>query len=61
MDTGKVMRTVLQLLKDIKARRRMILELAAADFRKRFVGSYFGVIWMFVQPIVTVLIYFMIF
>lgn len=39
----------------------MILDLARADFRKRFVGSYFGMIWMFVQPIVTILIYFCIF
>ena len=39
----------------------MIVELAKADFRKRFVGSYFGVVWMFVQPIVTILIYFCIF
>ena len=31
----------------------MVLELAKADFRKRFVGSYFGVIWMFIQPLVT--------
>lgn len=61
MDTGKVMRTVLQLLKDIKARRRMILELAAADFRKRFVGSYFGMVWMFIQPLVTIAIYAFIF
>ena len=31
------------------------------NFRKRFVGSYFGIVWMLVQPIVTVLIYFFIF
>lgn len=39
----------------------MILDLAKADFRKRFVGSYFGVIWMFVQPLVTIAIYALIF
>ena len=32
-----------------------------ADFRKRFVGSYFGVVWMFIQPIVTVSIYAVVF
>ena len=42
-------------------KRNLIWDLAKADFKKRFVGSYFGVAWMFVQPIVTVLIYFFIF
>lgn len=37
------------------------MSLAFSDFRKRFVGSYFGVVWMFVNPIVTVLIFFFIF
>ncbi len=49
------------LIRDIIERRRMILDLAKSDFRKRFVGSYFGIIWMFVQPLVTVVIYAFIF
>ena len=43
------------------ARRRMIFDLAKSDFRKRFVGSYFGIVWMFIQPLVTVVIYAFIF
>lgn len=39
----------------------MIWELALADFRKRFVGSYFGIVWMLVQPLVTIAIYAFIF
>ena len=39
----------------------MILDLAKSDFRKRFVGSYFGIIWMFLQPLATVTIYAFIF
>ena len=41
--------------------RNMIMRLAKEDFRKRFVGSYFGVLWMFVQPIVTIVIYVFVF
>jgi teichoic acid transport system permease protein len=41
--------------------RKLIVDLAKADFKKRFAGSYFGVVWMFIQPTVTVLIYFCIF
>ena len=39
---------VLSLLKEIIRKRRLIWDLAKADFRKRFVGSYFGVVWMIV-------------
>lgn len=49
------------LSKEIIKKRKMILDLAKADFRKRFVGSYFGIIWMFVQPIVTVMVYYFVF
>lgn len=52
---------LISLAKDIVKKRRLIGDLAKADFRKRFVGSYFGVVWMFVQPIVTVLIYYFVF
>lgn len=49
------------MLMEMIRKRRLIWDLSKADFRKRFVGSYFGIVWMFVQPIVTVLIYFFIF
>ena len=55
------MHILTNLAKQIFEKKKMILSLAKADFRKRFVGSYFGIVWMFVQPIVTVLIYFCIF
>ena len=40
---------------------KIVLNLAISDFKKRFVGSYFGIIWMFVQPLATVLVYTLIF
>lgn len=52
---------VVSLVKEIARKRRLIWDLSKADFKKRFVGSYFGVVWMFVQPMVTVLIYFFVF
>lgn len=55
------MNYLVSLMKEIVKKRKLIWDLAKADFKKRFVGSYFGVVWMFVQPIVTVLIYFFIF
>lgn len=55
------MNYMLSLCKEIVNKRKMIWDLSKADFKKRFVGSYFGVFWMFLQPVVTVLIYFFIF
>ena len=55
------MHIIVELLKLIIEKRKMIFELAKSDFKKRFAGSYFGVVWMFVQPVATVLIYFFIF
>lgn len=55
------MNYLISLFKEIIRKRKLIGDLAKADFRKRFVGSYFGIVWMFVQPMVTVLIYFFIF
>ena len=36
---------------------KIIISLAISDFKKRFVGSYFGILWMFLQPLSTVAIY----
>ena len=55
------MNDIIDLIKELSAKRRLVWDLTRADFRKRFVGSYFGVVWMFVQPVVTVLIYWLIF
>lgn len=55
------MNYLISLFKEIIHKRKLIWDLSKADFKKRFVGSYFGVVWMFVQPMVTVLIYFFIF
>ncbi len=51
----------MNMLKEIIAQRKMLFELAKADFKKRFAGSYFGVAWMFIQPVATVLVFFFIF
>ncbi len=41
--------------------RRLIGKLAKNDIKTRFAGSYLGIIWAFVQPVVTVCIYWLVF
>ena len=55
------MRELITLVKGLLKKRKLILDLSKADFRKRFVGSYFGIVWMFIQPMVTIAIYAFIF
>ena len=35
--------------------RRLILKLSKNDFKTRYAGSYLGMVWALVQPVVTVL------
>lgn len=41
--------------------RKMIYKLAKNDFRTKYAGSYLGTIWAFVQPVITVLVYWFVF
>ncbi|SEA77082.1 teichoic acid transport system permease protein [Pseudobutyrivibrio sp. ACV-2] len=49
------------MLKDIIANKKLIAKLAKNDFKQKFAGSTLGVIWAFVQPVVTVLVYWIVF
>jgi teichoic acid transport system permease protein len=41
--------------------RRVILQLSRNDFKTKYAGSYLGIIWAFIQPVVTVIVYWMVF
>lgn len=48
-------------VKEVWNSRELIFRLAKNDFKTKYAGSYFGIIWAFVQPIVTILIYVFVF
>ena len=48
-------------LKDLIKSRRLIFELAKKDLQNRYLGSYLGIVWAFVQPMVTILIFWFVF
>lgn len=54
-------RKLVSLPLELIQNRKLIFSLAKNDFKTRFAGSYLGVIWAFVQPIVTVLVYWFVF
>lgn len=41
--------------------RKLIWKLAKNDFKKRYAGSYLGILWAMVQPVVTVVMYWIVF
>ncbi len=47
--------------RDLLANKRLIFNLAKNDFKSRFSGSFLGIVWAFVNPIVTVLLYWFVF
>lgn len=52
---------MLETIRDIWKERKLLIVLAKSDFKKKFVGSFFGVFWMFMQPIVNIMIYYLVF
>lgn len=41
--------------------RKLIFYLAKNDFKTKYAGSYFGIFWAFVQPVITIALYWFVF
>ena len=52
---------VMALPVELYQNRRLIWRLSRNDFKKRYAGSYLGTIWAMVPPIVTVVMYWVVF
>lgn len=52
---------LLNYIKDLFSNRKLIQKLAINDFKARYAGSFLGVIWAFIQPTVTILVYWFVF
>lgn len=48
-------------LKDIISNRRLVFDLAKNDFKIKYSGSYLGAFWAFVQPLVTIIVFWFVF
>ena len=54
-------RALTALILDIIHNRKLLLQMTRRDFRQRYLGSYLGILWAFIQPTVTVLIFWFVF
>lgn len=50
-----------ECVRKIISNRKLIWELSRSDFKTKYAGSYLGIIWAFIQPVVTVLVYWFVF
>lgn len=57
----KYARKIAYLPIELYENRKLIFSLAKNDFKTKYAGSYLGIFWAFVQPIVTVLVYWFVF
>lgn len=57
----KEIKKLVMLPKEVYQNRKLLMNLAKNDFKTKFAGSYLGIIWAFIQPIVTVLVYWFVF
>ena len=48
-------------LKDLFQNRKTIIDLTRNDFRTKYLGSYLGLIWAFINPAVTIIIFWFVF
>ncbi len=47
--------------KHLIANRKILLSLTKNDFKQRYLGSYLGLLWAFIQPTITILIFWFVF
>jgi teichoic acid transport system permease protein len=52
---------LLKIPLDIYQNRKLIFYLSKNDFKTKFAGSYFGIFWAFVQPVITIVLYWFVF
>ena len=52
---------MIKRLKMFLENRDLIVYLAKNDFKTKYAGSYLGIVWAFVQPIVTICLYWFVF
>ena len=51
----------MSFVKELFGNRKLILNLAKNDFKTKYAGSYLGIVWAFIQPVITVLVYWFVF
>lgn len=57
----RYIRALCSLVINIFRSREMLWQMTKQDFRQRYLGSYLGILWAFIQPAISVLIFWFVF
>lgn len=55
------LKRIFELPIELYHNRSLIMTLAKNDFKTKYAGSYLGIVWAFVQPVITILVYWFVF
>lgn len=56
-----LIKDLLDYFRDLYANRKLIQKFAKNDFKSRYAGSFLGILWAFIQPTVTIGVYWFVF
>ncbi len=57
----RYIRMLYDFIRDLILSRQVIWDLTKKDLKQRYLGSYLGILWAFIQPAITVLIFWFVF
>jgi lipopolysaccharide transport system permease protein/teichoic acid transport system permease protein len=57
----KYLQEIVAFIKSIYINHSLIWDLTKKEFRQRYLGSYLGILWAFIQPTITVFIFWFVF
>ena len=55
------LKEIAAFFRDLYQNKRLIFSLARNDFKSKYTGSYFGIVWAFIQPVCTILVFWFVF
>ena len=47
----------MRFFKELYANRKLIAKLSFNDFKTKYAGSFLGIVWAFIQPLITIFVY----
>lgn len=50
-----------RFIRDVVRNRRLLIDLIKNDFKSRYLNNYLGILWAFIQPTITILIFWFVF
>lgn len=57
----RYLNALMALVIDIINNRNLLWQMTKRDFRQRYLGSYLGILWAFIQPTITIIIFWFVF